>query len=298
MAPRTFHPFPKLPIELRLRIWNLTMEPRVIRAKWDNDFDDKDCKQIYVLAAGPVPRALLASKESRDEAKRRYCLVKSRLPFHSRYSCEENSIWINLDIDTIYFVNFPATKSFLSWMRRVSNKRTGGAHKSIKHIAIHAGVLDRLKRLPNLPDKTGFIYQLVAEHPSLTDIAIMLDNSKFEDDPHPHFYTITEAKQLGSSKGGGRWGNRRVRSKMDELFGAFFTQPKATGKEFEMLKEFRENNPEWTEPTFPMMSISKNAKCMAGYSVYSLPAAAQQVIPGAKARSACPSSTKAPGSKN
>lgn len=275
------------------------MEPRVIRAKWENNFDDKDFKQMYVLAAGPVPRALLANKESRDEAKRRCCLVKSRLPFSSRYSCEQNSIWINLDIDTIYFVNCPATNSFLSWMRRVSNKRTGGAHKNIKHIAIHACVLDRLKRPPNLPDKTDFFYQLVAEHPSLTDIAIMLDNSKFEDDRRPHFYAITEAKPLGSGKkGGGRWGNHRVRSKMDDLFGAFFTQPKATGKEFEMLKKFRENNPEWTAPTFPMMSISKNAKCMAGYSAYSLAAAAQQVIPGAKTRSAGPSSTKAPGSKN
>jgi hypothetical protein len=272
------------------------MEPRVIRAKWENDFNGIYCKQIYLLAAGPVLPALHVNKESRNEAKRKYSLVKSRLPFVANHPCDPHSIWVNLDTDTIYFVNFPATATFLSWMRRFTNKRTGGANKNIKHIAIHACVLDRLTNIPNLPHKTDFIYQLVAEHPTLTDITIMLDNSMFEDDSRPQAFTIVDAKPLGSqNKGGGRWGNRKVRSKMTALFDTFFTQVRASGRtEWEIYRKFRENNPQWVEPSFPMMTITKSPKAVAGSS---LPVVPRRFIPGAKSCQAGNSSARASGPK-
>jgi hypothetical protein len=262
MAPKTFYRFRKLPIELRLRIWNLMMEPRVIRAKWENEFNEQEAKQVFVLAAGPAPKVLHVCKESRKEIKRKYCLVKSHLPFIVNMSCSPNAVWVNFDIDTLYFVNIPAMPSFLSYMRRLSKKRIGGANKNIKRIAIHANVLDRITNPQSTaPSKLPYLYELAIQQPSIEKIIIMLDNSKFEDDRNPDTFSLATPKPLRKGKiGGGRWGSVRIRSKMDRVFGEFFTKPEGTGKEIEKFKKFKEDHSEWVAPTFMMLSITKTAK--------------------------------------
>ena len=252
------------------------MEPRVIKAKWDNYCSENDNCQVYVLTAGPAPRALHACKESREEAKRKYCFVKSHLPFTDRIKYEhkpwaKNSIWINFDIDTLYFVNFPPTIDFLSYMRRLSKKRIGGADNNIKYIAFQASLLHRLGYpRPGLPNRLPFFYRLVSDHLSIEKIIIMLDNSKFEDEKHPQNYSLSRPSIIGkNSKGGGRWGSKEVRQEMRLLFAKFFTEPKGEGLEIDSFKKFKDKNPDWVLPTFTMLSITKTPK--HGYAGDGLP---------------------------
>lgn len=48
MAPKSFKNFGKLPLELRLKIWNYSSTPRIVRAKWDNYSDKKYVAVMYV----------------------------------------------------------------------------------------------------------------------------------------------------------------------------------------------------------------------------------------------------------
>jgi hypothetical protein len=232
--------------------------------------------QVYVLAAGPAPRVLHVCKESRKEAKRKYCFVKSHLPLTERLKKQHRpsspkSIWINFDIDTLYFVNMPAILDFLSYLRRLSKKRIGGADKNIKHIAIHACVLDRLLAPhPVLPSKVLYFYRLVVDVPSIEQIIIMLDNSTFEVDKRPQDFSLSRPYALPKNgKGGGRWGNSQVRHKMSLEFDNFFTKPQREGMDIEGFKKYKKDNPEWVLPNFTMLSITKTPK--HGYASNGLP---------------------------
>jgi hypothetical protein len=267
MAPKNFvNYFNRLPIELRLRIWNLTMEPRLICAKWENHIYHDDIVHDYALTAGPVPSALHVCKESRQEAKRKYCLVKSHLPLtegmKARLPFSARSIWINFAIDTLYFVNLCAMPNFISYLRRLSKKRVGGANKNIKYIGIPACVLDRIV-VPRAgqPNRLLHFYRLVVEVPSVEKIIIMLDNSRFEDDKNPDHYSLSRPYALSQNgRGGGKWGNSKVRGKMSAMFDDFFTNLKEDGMEIELFKKYTKDNPEWPLPSFTMLSVRKTAK--------------------------------------
>ena len=267
MAPKKFvNYFRRLPMELRLRIWNLTMEPRLIRAKWENHIYNDDIVHDYALTAGPVPSALHVCKESRQEAERKYCLVKSHLPLtegmKARLPHSARSIWINFAIDTLYFVNLCAFPNFISYLRRLSKKRTGGANKNIKYIGIPACILDRiLFPRAGQPSKLLHFYRLVVEVPSIEKIIIMLDNSRFEYDKDPEHYSLSRPYALSENgRGGGKWGNSKVRGKMSARFDNFFTNSKGDSMEVETFKKYIKENPEWPLPNFTMLSVRKTPK--------------------------------------
>jgi hypothetical protein len=137
--------------------------------------------------------------------------------------------------------------------------------------------------ISGLPSKLPFLYRLVVEQPSLENIIIMLDNSKFEDDPAPHNFSLSNPVPLGKSHGGGgRWGRLSVRNRLTFLFEEFFTNPGGSGKEIEMYRKFRENNPECVVPSFRMLSITKTPK--HGYAFDGLPVAKNRGTSGSKAR--------------
>jgi hypothetical protein len=54
-APDEFHPFPKLPIEMRLKIWKLeiSMEPRIAEVKFVSDVHGEE-HQLKMKANIPV----------------------------------------------------------------------------------------------------------------------------------------------------------------------------------------------------------------------------------------------------
>jgi len=258
MAPRSFRKFSKLPIEIRLRIFNLATEPRIVRAKWETITYDKEYRTVYRLSAGPVPKVLQINRESREEAKRRYIKVYAQLALVGGRKCGAEQIWVNFDMDTLYFVNYPASYGFLTWFRRISKKaqrENTKASKTIKYIAFSAHVL---RRLGSADNKLDMFYTLAVEHPELKDISIVLDNGQFYEDKKPSTYKFTPPIPLKAWKtSGGRWGNLEMRSKLLELFGTFWTGENVNPKVLAEFKKFRANHPEWVEPDFPSVSIRK-----------------------------------------
>jgi hypothetical protein len=82
----TFHPFPRLPAELRIQIWESATEDRVLRVKktWNHN-------QGY-WSPSPVPAVTRASRESRHHCSYRKAFIIASSP---RY------IWTNFDHDVI-----------------------------------------------------------------------------------------------------------------------------------------------------------------------------------------------------
>ncbi|KAL0941272.1 uncharacterized protein CTRU02_204035 [Colletotrichum truncatum] len=85
----TFHPFPRLPLELRQHIWELSMEPREVPAG-----------KLYPTSISrppriPPPSVLQACVESRLYLQSYYkkAFVSEKAP---------NYTWVNFDIDTVY----------------------------------------------------------------------------------------------------------------------------------------------------------------------------------------------------
>ncbi|KAG4430867.1 hypothetical protein IFR05_013651 [Cadophora sp. M221] len=110
----TFHPFPRLPKELRIEIWKVhlaALEPRLLRV-WckvstepiEDSKDPEDGHERYVegeqhqSSPNPVPALLHTSQESRYEARRHYTRafsLRNGSTVHQRY------IWTNFATDTI-----------------------------------------------------------------------------------------------------------------------------------------------------------------------------------------------------
>src|SRR6266536_5413670 len=122
MSPATnrhlevFDFFPKLPAELRLKIWRMTFPvDRLVNLNYCPDFPDID-EQIraMLLEAGlPIVTALYVNKESRNEALRNYCLLfkedSRRLPqnAHIRPTTPySRPFCLNTKLDRIYISRY------------------------------------------------------------------------------------------------------------------------------------------------------------------------------------------------
>lgn len=68
---RIFKHFNKIPIELRLKIWQYAaLSPRLIAAKWKTESNEIRLQSFYELRAGRVPAVLQINQESRKVALR------------------------------------------------------------------------------------------------------------------------------------------------------------------------------------------------------------------------------------
>ncbi|PBP20893.1 hypothetical protein BUE80_DR008353 [Diplocarpon rosae] len=273
MAPRLFPQFRKLPPELRVRIWRSLMLPRIIRGKWQSRRFCKMNVSIYILYAGPVPVTLCVDSESRFESQKHYSLIRCLLPLRplpseerdgeklapaprQEYLFEVASIWVNCNIDTCFFHNFPSNFEFLSWFRRLSKPSVGGlaVANPLRHIALTGVVCEYLRAT----GRTDVLYSLCMEHPQLETITVVLDNSKFVEDRDPQAYKFRETPSLAREdrRGGGPWGGWLLRSHVKLMFDKFWEgNPKVKG--CEKWVAWREMNPQWKEPAVKMVSISK-----------------------------------------
>ncbi|KAE8452457.1 hypothetical protein EG329_000359 [Mollisiaceae sp. DMI_Dod_QoI] len=216
MAPKKFKPFKKLPKELQLRIWALAMEPRVIRAKYESVMTPSEVyKTIYRLSCGPVPKILHINHESREEALKRYTFVKSRGCVNSTGEesyMTEFGIYVNFDIDTIFFVNVPPTHNFLTWMRRFPREKkpkgtglallkgTLGAEsktaetvkpvKTVKHIAF---TMEWMLLKFRQAGRLDVLHGMVMDTPNLETITIVEGTNAFADSKKPHTYAFKES---------------------------------------------------------------------------------------------------------
>lgn len=95
----TFHPFPRLPLELRICIWKMTIAPREVVVKekptWVEENGQSIRKTLCLKSPTPVPAVLHANHEARSVLTTFY--VRAYNSGHQpRY------IWVNFNIDTIY----------------------------------------------------------------------------------------------------------------------------------------------------------------------------------------------------
>ncbi|KAH0593955.1 hypothetical protein MHUMG1_08278 [Metarhizium humberi] len=92
----TFHPFPRLPFELRAMVWALAAEPRTVQI--DVDYAERinpqvgqsDVMGIY-CSSTPVPAVLHTCQESRKQS-----------PYEKLFYSEETEpcyVWVNFDLD-------------------------------------------------------------------------------------------------------------------------------------------------------------------------------------------------------
>lgn len=95
----TFHPFPRLPSELRARIWELTVEPRTVdlRVKHRHTIIPGDTPVPYLVSSTPVPAALQTCQEARNQGLYQQAFSEIAGPDGAgrRY------VWVNLEIDMV-----------------------------------------------------------------------------------------------------------------------------------------------------------------------------------------------------
>ncbi len=108
----TFHPFPRLSVELRLRIWEMTVEPREVevRIRWTEGsgyhhptvqpFGNSPSPwQFYCLT--PVPSILQACREARNHGlyQKEFSEMVPQDGSGRRY------VWLNWDVDMVSIGN-------------------------------------------------------------------------------------------------------------------------------------------------------------------------------------------------
>lgn len=87
-----FHPFPRLPFELRAQIWELTVEPRTVEIRYKREYQDAGSKVLHVTSSTPVPATLQACRDARN-------LRLYQRAFNA--GTEPRYVWVDFEIDTI-----------------------------------------------------------------------------------------------------------------------------------------------------------------------------------------------------
>ncbi|KAK2780796.1 hypothetical protein FQN52_002057 [Onygenales sp. PD_12] len=88
----SFHPFPRLPLELRARIWELIVEPRTVEIRYRT----VPGNLLHVTSPTPVPAILHACSESRNQGLYQRAFTSGIEP---RY------VWVNFDMDMVSIGN-------------------------------------------------------------------------------------------------------------------------------------------------------------------------------------------------
>ncbi|KAK7995999.1 hypothetical protein PG991_015466 [Apiospora marii] len=112
-----FHPFPRLPPELRHQIWRMSMVPREL--------------VLYAFNKRPAPPAILhACSESRNHLQQR---SKSSSHYVKVFQVYENRaiyLWVNFDLDTIYADPFALEDLPEAELARIQRLTTEGVSPS------------------------------------------------------------------------------------------------------------------------------------------------------------------------
>ncbi|KAI1209373.1 uncharacterized protein F4807DRAFT_91646 [Annulohypoxylon truncatum] len=104
----TFHPFPRLPTELRECIWAFTIEPRVVEVRVVDIrvASDSWARIPKLVSPTPVPAILQTCQEARNMGlyKRAFSeLTATATKAHAAAGAgaESRYVWLNLDIDMV-----------------------------------------------------------------------------------------------------------------------------------------------------------------------------------------------------
>ncbi|KAI0000738.1 hypothetical protein F4779DRAFT_635568 [Xylariaceae sp. FL0662B] len=95
----TFHPFPRLPTELRVCIWALTVEPRIVEVRVVPD----NPREVHRLVSPtPVPAILQTCQEARSLGLYEQAFSEiAATEVNAAAGAESRYVWLNLDIDMV-----------------------------------------------------------------------------------------------------------------------------------------------------------------------------------------------------
>ncbi|KAI0596469.1 hypothetical protein F4775DRAFT_564738 [Biscogniauxia sp. FL1348] len=95
----TFHPFPRLPAELRARIWALAVEPRVVEVRV---VPDNPLEVQRLVSPTPVPAILQTCQEARDSGLYKQAFSEvTATGVNAAAGAEPRYVWLSLDIDMV-----------------------------------------------------------------------------------------------------------------------------------------------------------------------------------------------------
>ncbi|KAI2638765.1 hypothetical protein GGS26DRAFT_602408 [Hypomontagnella submonticulosa] len=95
----TFHPFPRLPTELRAQIWALTVKPRIVEVRV---VPGNPSEVRGLVSSTPMPAILQTCQEARSLGL--YIQMFSEVTatkVNAAASAESRYVWLNLDIDMV-----------------------------------------------------------------------------------------------------------------------------------------------------------------------------------------------------
>ncbi|KAF2027755.1 hypothetical protein EK21DRAFT_71285 [Setomelanomma holmii] len=93
----TFYPFPRLPLVLRLAIWEMTVEPREVEVRIVQPMPE-DPREPYVhMVSSTIPAALHTCREARNHGLYR----RISLDVDEQHGTDRRYVWLNLNIDLI-----------------------------------------------------------------------------------------------------------------------------------------------------------------------------------------------------
>lgn len=94
----SFHPFPRLPAELRIRVWELTVEPRTVDVRVIRNHAYLRTDSVsWLVSSTPVPGPLQTCREARYQG----LYTQGFSEFAGPPDLGLPYVWINWDIDTI-----------------------------------------------------------------------------------------------------------------------------------------------------------------------------------------------------
>ncbi|KAF2445206.1 hypothetical protein P171DRAFT_431948 [Karstenula rhodostoma CBS 690.94] len=96
----TFSLFSRLPTELRLRIWELTVEPRTVDVSMSDSYLSSKFDNSLPVTNTPVPAPLQTCRESRRELQKHY--RRGFVELRNRDDVGLRYVWVNFEIDIIY----------------------------------------------------------------------------------------------------------------------------------------------------------------------------------------------------
>jgi hypothetical protein len=99
----TFSLFSRLPTELRLRIWALTVEPRTVDVSMSDSYLSWIYNNPLPVTNTPVPAPLQTCQESRRELQKYY--QRGFVELRNRDDMGLRYVWVNFEIDIIYIGN-------------------------------------------------------------------------------------------------------------------------------------------------------------------------------------------------
>ncbi|XP_014561983.1 hypothetical protein COCVIDRAFT_85490 [Bipolaris victoriae FI3] len=119
----TFHPFPRLPLELREQIWKDTVEPRTVDVRrfqaWPQHYG-------RLVSSTPIPAILQSCREARNLGLYKKVFFEGEEAESSK--TEQRYVWMDLDIDImdIGTSDFRWYKSIASAIKRLKFSRENG----------------------------------------------------------------------------------------------------------------------------------------------------------------------------